>query len=705
MAPRLTVVALLAAAVPLCDGEEGSGCELNGTAPVCPVFDRSHTDESRFLCGTCSNGTCEMQATGAHHQLTQESKCCGTQPESDNRRQFCTNSSRTSTDLCEDFNNIRGTFFRCNCGTGYTGLVCENDVDECASTPCINGACFDSSSVSPPQAVPGDAFFCTCKAGYVGDRCEIDINECAELRCVNGVCHDSNTRGSIAAGAYLCECHAGWAGQHCKLDIDECLESPCKNGSPCTDSNSTNSAVAVGEYSCDCSAAAQLGWGGADCSVDIDDCEQFEGQYSPCGDQATCGNLLNGFNCTCGFGYASDMLVFEVDGVSASVPLYTAAMTTAARTVAAFNAVLGASAIASVSNDGSIVVESSKAGAGSSIVVGSNSSVAGLELLGSLTCSYTGQFTAFDFHPPKNQTLVVVIDGSSLPIMLTTNLSTADKLVTVLNGGMNGLAIANVSNANVVIASTSITAGSSVTVDVASGPSAAGLLANGKGRCQAPFVENTHSGVMVCPNDINECDSAPCRNGGNCVDSKTAGSNIAVGRYSCTCDLGWDGENCNSDVQECLVDPCNGRGTCVDNNSLVPAGTFRCTCNLGWRGASCNIDINECDSCESVALPTKNQTANQAICLAAGCTYTENRDACTGPRYPCNHGASCAESTTDATQKVGTYSCDCSNTGGYSGQNCEADFDECEALPCGMYSTCFESRTNNEGKSFALFGA
>lgn len=49
--------------------------------------------------------------------------------------------------------------FRCDCDPGYTGLLCNEEINECASAPCQNGAtCVDLI----------DAFSCDCVNGYTG---------------------------------------------------------------------------------------------------------------------------------------------------------------------------------------------------------------------------------------------------------------------------------------------------------------------------------------------------------------------------------------------------------------------------------------------------------------------------------------------------------------------------------------------------------
>ncbi|XP_042637618.1 aggrecan core protein [Orycteropus afer afer] len=59
----------------------------------------------------------------------------------------------------------------CLCPPGYTGKHCDIDIDECLSSPCLNGAtCVDAI----------DSFTCLCLPSYGGDLCEIDQEVCEE---------------------------------------------------------------------------------------------------------------------------------------------------------------------------------------------------------------------------------------------------------------------------------------------------------------------------------------------------------------------------------------------------------------------------------------------------------------------------------------------------------------------------------------------
>lgn len=75
-----------------------------------------------------------------------------------------------------------------------SGVNCQNETNECLSTPCRNNAeCIDLLA----------DFECKCKPGYAGRLCEIDINECFDLPCANGAtCLDK-------VNDYQCVCVAG----------------------------------------------------------------------------------------------------------------------------------------------------------------------------------------------------------------------------------------------------------------------------------------------------------------------------------------------------------------------------------------------------------------------------------------------------------------------------------------------------------------
>ena len=81
------------------------------------------------------------------------------------------------------------------------------DVNECLSSPCLNGArCFDHSF----------SYACVCVVGFDGYNCEINDDECGSSPCLNGAaCTDMVEQ-------YACVCASGWFGGMCENGPNSC---------------------------------------------------------------------------------------------------------------------------------------------------------------------------------------------------------------------------------------------------------------------------------------------------------------------------------------------------------------------------------------------------------------------------------------------------------------------------------------------------
>lgn len=81
--------------------------------------------------------------------------------------------------------------------TGFTGVLCEQNIDECDQGPCHYGVCKDGIAT----------FSCECNPGYTGSICNIQVEECHSNPCQNGArCID-------LVDAYQCNCPQGTSGK------------------------------------------------------------------------------------------------------------------------------------------------------------------------------------------------------------------------------------------------------------------------------------------------------------------------------------------------------------------------------------------------------------------------------------------------------------------------------------------------------------
>ena len=165
----------------------------------------------------------------------------------------------------EEDNRIGPEKYRCDCLNGYEGINCQNQTDYCVklAVECQNGGtCVsDFSSFN---------FECLCQPGFTKEKCQEEIDECASNPCLHGGnCIDM-------VNGFRCECDGtGFSGQTCSENIDECLANPCEHGSRCNDT--------LGSFSCLCSGTAK-GFCGQRCHV-ADPCKNVsfhQIKFLPC---------------------------------------------------------------------------------------------------------------------------------------------------------------------------------------------------------------------------------------------------------------------------------------------------------------------------------------------------------------------------------------------------------------------------------------
>ncbi|XP_044218713.1 protein crumbs homolog 1-like [Thunnus albacares] len=167
--------------------------------------------------------------------------------------------------VCQDqFNE-----FNCSCTPGWEGELCETEINECSSDPCVHGTCKDLLS----------DYQCDCKPGYMGKDCQDEVDDCLEFSCVNGgTCVETME-------THTCSCPPGYNGKRCQWRFPPVAcdaNTECLNGGVCIGGDSGGN--------CTC----KPGYIGARCETEIDECES-----SPCLNGATCLDRLNHFQCVC----------------------------------------------------------------------------------------------------------------------------------------------------------------------------------------------------------------------------------------------------------------------------------------------------------------------------------------------------------------------------------------------------------------------
>jgi protein eyes shut len=105
----------------------------------------------------------------------------------------------------------RGLDFTCECADGWTGRFCSINIDECESSPCLNGAvCIDKIA----------GYACSCSKEYTGTNCEESIKVCNDSPCKNSaLC-------LMEEGQPICYCVPDFHGEKCEYQYDECQIGP-----------------------------------------------------------------------------------------------------------------------------------------------------------------------------------------------------------------------------------------------------------------------------------------------------------------------------------------------------------------------------------------------------------------------------------------------------------------------------------------------
>lgn len=227
----------------------------------------------------------------------------------------------------------------CNCFEGWTGVYCDQDVDECTRSPdpvqcgdnsyCVNapgsyrcecnigffrtgaGECTDCDATHYGQDCAQTCQCeytntldcdnvngaCTCQNGWNGTLCTVDFDECTE---VTNYCSGPFENCSNLNGSAECLCITGYARPDVNASCQACdsykYGDNCQNDCTCVPANTASCSNVYGN--CTCNGF----WEGVDCSTDIDECQVNQNLCDSVTEQCQ-NNVGAPPDCLCVIGY------------------------------------------------------------------------------------------------------------------------------------------------------------------------------------------------------------------------------------------------------------------------------------------------------------------------------------------------------------------------------------------------------------------
>uniref|UniRef100_A0AAV2KYH3 Sushi, nidogen and EGF-like domain-containing protein 1 n=1 Tax=Knipowitschia caucasica TaxID=637954 RepID=A0AAV2KYH3_KNICA len=561
--------------------------------------------------------------------------------------------------------------FTCSCLAGFTGRKCQIDVNECASSPCQNGGtCEDQIN----------SFVCQCPPGYTGVRCEFDIDECKDKPCFN------NALCVQGLGNFNCVCEPGYTGLLCENDIDDCESQPCLNGAQCIDH--------VYNFTCVCPA----NFTGAFCETEQVVLEVNSTEANNQTEECLCQNggvcMDPNGTCECPTGYTGLYCQFEVTHTpcshSRSCPdggpcleyggTYLCTCQTSGpelehkdyypyvqpQSVCDSSPCLNGGYC--YERDGGYSCECQHG------YWGKHCQKVRLNTCAALPCRNGG--TCKEEHGMYHCVCPYRFTGKHCEVGRPDPCSSSP----CLNGGTCFHYIGkykcecsedffgrhceiNMSRTQV---STDMGCGEPPHVlhaEVHFSRTSAGSMA--VYICHSGFLPVPRATQSICSlqgdwsqppvcEEINECRSQPCLNGGTCRDQ--------VGSFFCECGKGFTGNHCQAAVVQCSPKTCKNGGTC-ENDS----GSYLCHCPQGFKGMHCEEEQDVCDSSPCLNGGVCRSYRQNYLCL---CKEGFFGDQCQMLEDPCVLNP-CGNRGLCTSDKKGNYNCVCNV--GHTGKDCEKD--------------------------------
>ncbi|GCC41413.1 hypothetical protein chiPu_0025510, partial [Chiloscyllium punctatum] len=152
------------------------------------------------------------------------------------------------------------------------------------------------------------------------------------------------------------------------------------------------------------------------------------------------------------------------------------------------------------------------------------------------------------------------------------------------------------------------------------------------------------------------------------------------------CVAGYHGINCSEEINECLSQPCDNGGTCIN---LI--NTYKCSCPRGTQGVHCEINLDDCNP-QLDSLPLDPRCFNEGRCVdrvggySCICPPGFVGEHCEGDVNECLSNPCDPRGTQNCVQLINAYHCECRP--GYTGLRCDRIIDSCKDRPCRNGGTC-----------------
>uniref|UniRef100_A0A8C6KJL5 Delta-like protein n=1 Tax=Nothobranchius furzeri TaxID=105023 RepID=A0A8C6KJL5_NOTFU len=549
--------------------------------------------------------------------------------------------------------------WQCNCERNWGGLMCDKDLNYCGRhQPCVNGGtCMNTEP---------DEYHCACPQGFSGKNCEIAEHACVSAPCANGgVCHEGSS-------GYECQCPPGWEGPTC-TNLDECASGPCAQGGTCINL----------EDGFECVCPPQ--WEGKTCQIDTNECA---GQ--PCVNAYSCKNLIGGYHCDCFPGWSGQNCDINFNSCHGQC------QNGATCKVWGYHCQCPPGFVGPNCEIQRNKCDSRPCQNGGHCRAVSDSFVC------ECPAEFGGQLYSCDPDPCKNGATCHSMDQD---FYCACPEGFEGKMCERHKDDCQATPCQVIDSCTVAIA-TNDSAGEQHVPSNVCGPR--GLCISHPAGNFSCVCDPGFSGIY-CHENINDCISNPCGNGGTCIDR--------INTFQCFCPDGWEGQLCDLNVNECGHNPCKNGGRCVD---LV--NDFYCECTDNWKGKTCHSRENQCDettcsnggtcydhgdafrcSCPpgwggNTCNTAKNSTcasspcSNGGTCVGGGDTFScickegwegptcqQNTDDCNP--HPCYNGGICVDG-------VNWFRCECAP--GFAGPDCRININECQSSPCAYGATCVD---------------